>query len=88
MDQITQEAEFEVLPQHAHERLVEMRGRDEARLLFTSDRSTSAFLLVKEAGFDSIDLVVGSSIYHVGYQQQNWSTPRTLQRSPVAGATP
>jgi len=68
-----QDAEFAALPQHARERLVEMRGRDEAHRLFTSDLSTSEFLLVKEAGFDPVGLVVGSSIYHVGFQQQNWS---------------
>src|SRR6185437_15013540 len=65
--------EFATLPVHAQERLVEMRGRDEAHRLFTSDLSTSEFLLVKEAGFDPIGLVVGSSIYHVGYQQAMWN---------------
>src|SRR5579872_5746503 len=65
--------EFSALPQHAQERLVEMRGKDEEARLFTSDLSTSEFLLVKEAGFDPIGLVVGSSIYHVGYQQSNWN---------------
>ncbi|MCW3059173.1 MAG: hypothetical protein JWQ02_994 [Capsulimonas sp.] len=61
------------IPQHATERLVEMRGTSESRTLFTSDLSTSEFLLVKEAGFDPVGLVVGSSIYHVGYQQAAWS---------------
>ncbi|HEY9724210.1 MAG TPA: heavy metal-binding domain-containing protein [Oscillatoriaceae cyanobacterium] len=65
--------EFEALPTHARERLVEMRGKDEAHRLFTSDLSTSEFLLVKEAGFDPIGLVVGSSIYHIGYQAAAWS---------------
>ncbi len=73
MDEQTKDAEFETLPAHARERLVEMRGRDEEKRLFTSDFSTSEFLLVKEAGFDPIGLVVGSSIYHVGYQQSSWS---------------
>jgi uncharacterized protein YbjQ (UPF0145 family) len=70
----TQNAEFQALPQHARERLVEMRGRDDEPQLFTSDLSTSEFLLVKEAGFDPVGLVVGSSIYHIGYQQSNWTT--------------
>ncbi len=65
--------EFGALPQHAQERLVEMRGGDEAHRLFTSDLSVSEFLLVKEAGFDPVGLVVGSSIYHVGYQQAAWT---------------
>lgn len=61
------------IPQHATERLVEMRGAGEERRLFTSDLSTSEFLLVKEAGFDPVGLVVGSSIYHIGYQQAAWN---------------
>src|SRR5277367_6134321 len=61
------------LPARATERLVEMRGRGEEKRLFTSDLSTSELLLVKEAGFDPVGLVVGSSIYHVGYQQAMWS---------------
>jgi len=49
------------LPQHARERLAEMR----AKKLFTSDLSVSEFLLVKEAGFDPLGLVMGSSIYQI-----------------------
>jgi uncharacterized protein YbjQ (UPF0145 family) len=49
------------LPQHARERLAEMRKRK----LFTSDLSVSEFLLVKEAGFDPLGLVMGSSIYQI-----------------------
>ncbi len=60
------------LPQRATERLVEMRGKGEQNRLFTSDLSTSELLLVKEAGFDPVGLVVGSSIYHVGFQQSAW----------------
>ncbi len=41
--------------------------------LFTSDLSVNEFLLVREAGFDPVGLVVGSSIYHIGYQQANWN---------------
>src|ERR1700678_2676073 len=67
------EQQYARLPQHATERLVEMRGKDEQRGLFTSDLSTSELLLVKEAGFDPVGLVVGSSIYHVGFQQSAWS---------------
>src|ERR1700712_731100 len=49
------------LPQHARERLQDMR----AKKLFTSDLSVSEFLLVKEAGFDPLGLVMGSSIYQI-----------------------
>ncbi len=69
MDQTLSDAPITALPQRATERLVEMRGKGEQNRLFTSDLSTSELLLVKEAGFDPVGLVVGSSIYHVGYQQ-------------------
>ncbi len=49
------------LPQHARERLVEMRQRH----LFTSDLSVNEFLLIKEAGFDPLGLVMGSSVYQM-----------------------
>jgi uncharacterized protein YbjQ (UPF0145 family) len=49
------------LPQHARERIAEMR----AKKLFTSDLSVSEFLLVKEAGFDPLGLVMGTSIYQI-----------------------
>jgi uncharacterized protein YbjQ (UPF0145 family) len=52
------------LPQHAKERLAEMREHH----FFTSDLSVNEFLLVKEAGFQPLGLVMGSSIYHIGFQ--------------------
>src|ERR1700759_2125525 len=42
------------------------------RGVFPSDLSVAEFLLVKEAGFDPLGLVVGSSIFHLGFQQSNW----------------
>ena len=61
------------LPSHARERLNLMRGDATHRGLFTSDLSINEFLLVREAGFDPVGLVVGSSIYHIGYQRAGWS---------------
>ena len=58
----------EGLTVHGRERLQQMQGR-----FFTSDLSVNEFLLVKQAGFDPLGLVVGSSIYHIGYQRSNWS---------------
>ncbi len=60
------------LPIHARERLTNMRGDATHRGLFTSDLSVNEFLLTREAGFDPVGLVVGSSIYHIGLQQANW----------------
>ena len=56
------------LPQHAVERIQRMRGPQGERF-FTSDLSVNEFLLIREAGFDCAGLVMGSSIYHVGYQR-------------------
>lgn len=61
------------LPVHARERLSAMRNDATHRGLFTSDLSVNEFLLVREAGFDPVGLVVGSSIYHIGYQMASWS---------------
>jgi uncharacterized protein YbjQ (UPF0145 family) len=48
------------------------------RGLFTSDLSVAEFLLVKEAGFDPLGLVVGSSIYHIGFQQSSWKVSEEM----------
>ncbi len=40
---------------------------------FTSDLSVDEFLLVTEAGFNPLGLVVGSSVYHVGDQLKMWN---------------
>ena len=59
----------EGLPAHARGRLAAMRPGANQKGLFTSDLSVNEFLLVKEAGFDPLGLVVGSSIYHIGWQK-------------------
>ena len=48
------------------------------RGLFTSDLSVAEFLLVREAGFDPLGLVVGSSIFHIGFQQSRWSKSQEM----------
>jgi uncharacterized protein YbjQ (UPF0145 family) len=60
------------LPVHARERLQSMRGDAKHHGLFTSDLSVNEFLLVREAGFDPVGLVIGSSIYHIGFQFVGW----------------
>ncbi|MDQ6731970.1 MAG: heavy metal-binding domain-containing protein [Actinomycetota bacterium] len=49
-----------------------MKG-EVARGFFTSDLSVNEFLLVKQAGFEPLGLVLGSSIYHIGFQQAMWN---------------
>ncbi|MFT3842266.1 MAG: heavy metal-binding domain-containing protein [Myxococcaceae bacterium] len=63
------------LPQHARERLEGMRKHH----FFTSDLSVNEFLLVKEAGFQPLGLVMGSSIYHIGVQPIRQGVSEELQ---------
>jgi uncharacterized protein YbjQ (UPF0145 family) len=69
-------APLEGLPKDALRRLAELQGKD---ALFTSDLSVNEFLLVKEAGFHPRGLVVGSSIYHIGFSAKGWSSSREVQ---------
>ena len=66
------------IPQQGVDRLRRM-GSAEGGTFFTSDLSVNEFLLVKEAGFEPLGLVVGSSIYHIGYQVGNWNQNMELQ---------
>lgn len=66
------------LPRGAAERLRRMRGTGERPAFFTSDLSIDEFLLVEQAGFSALGLVMGSSIYHVGFQWQKWSVSQEL----------
>ena len=66
------------VPQDAQNRLARMRGGPGVKPLFTSDLSVNEFLLVKEAGFDPLGMVVGSSIYHVGFQYANMRQSQEL----------
>jgi uncharacterized protein YbjQ (UPF0145 family) len=56
------------LPPDASERLGELRGEGGRKRLFTSDLSVSELALLHDAGFEPLGLVVGSSIYHIGWQ--------------------
>src|SRR6202023_3606689 len=47
--------------------------------LFTSDLSVNEFLLVRQAGFQPLGLVIGSSIYHIGYQQASWKQSMEME---------
>src|ERR1700722_12961548 len=60
------------IPASGLERIARMK-QEVARGFFTSDLSVNEFLLVKEAGFEPLGMVLGSSIYHIGFQQANWN---------------
>src|SRR5438309_5602455 len=66
------------LPRGAAQRLRAMRGTGDRPTFFTSDLSVDEFLLIEQAGFDVLGLVLGSSIYHVGFQWQRWSVSQEL----------
>jgi uncharacterized protein YbjQ (UPF0145 family) len=62
------------IPEHGRERLERMK----ARSLFTSDLSVNEFLLVRAAGFEPLGLVVGTSIYHIGFQAGQWNKSQEM----------
>lgn len=61
------------LAAHSHQRLDELRGKGGKAGMFTSDLTVNEFLLVKQLGFEPLGMVVGCSIYHIGFQQANWN---------------
>jgi uncharacterized protein YbjQ (UPF0145 family) len=65
------------IPEDAMRRLAQLRP-DNPQAIFTSDLSVNEFLLVREAGFRPLGLVLGSSIYHVGYQFRRWGKSMEL----------
>ena len=65
------------VPQDAMRRLAELKPGSPGSI-FTSDLTVNEFLLVKEAGFRPLGLVLGSSIYHVGLQVARWGKSQEL----------
>jgi uncharacterized protein YbjQ (UPF0145 family) len=74
---VTIEANELGIPADALRRLAEMKPGQRTSL-FTSDLSVNEFLLVREAGFRPLGLVLGSSIYHVGFQMGRWNKNQEL----------
>ncbi len=71
VQQAEQEASLQALarggiPLQAQRRLDDLRERED--VFFTSDLSVNEFLLAREAGLRPLSQVMGSSIYHVGWQ--------------------
>src|SRR6201988_4186009 len=65
------------IPDSGRERIERMK-QEVARGFFTSDLSVNEFVLVKQAGFEPLGLVLGSSIYHIGFQQANWNQSQEM----------
>lgn len=74
-----QHIDLPALPAEAIERLRELQQTPEQVAMFTSDLSVNEFVLIQDAGFEPVGLVVGSSIYHVGYQMARWKASRELE---------
>jgi uncharacterized protein YbjQ (UPF0145 family) len=58
-------------------RLGELKGGNSGSV-FMSDLSVNEFLLVREARFRPLGLVLGSSVYHVGLQARSWRVSQEL----------
>ena len=72
------------IPDAARRRLGDVEARRAAgRGLATTDLSVDELLLVHEAGFDPVGLVMGSSVYHVGFQ---WSGVNSSQEMTTLSA--
>jgi uncharacterized protein YbjQ (UPF0145 family) len=47
--------------------------------LFTSDLTVNEYLLIEDAGYEPLGLVVGTSIYHIGFQRRRWIRSHELE---------
>jgi uncharacterized protein YbjQ (UPF0145 family) len=65
------------IPDSGRERIERMK-QEVARGFFTSDLSVNEFLLVKQSGFEPLGMVLGSSIYHIGWQQAGWNQSQEM----------
>ena len=65
------------VPEAGRARMERMRKAAEAGF-FTSDLSANEHLLVRQAGFEPLGLVLGSSIYHIGFQQAQWNQSQEM----------
>jgi uncharacterized protein YbjQ (UPF0145 family) len=65
------------VPEAGRARMERMK-RAAAAGFFTSDLSANEHLLVRQAGFEPLGLVLGSSIYHIGFQQSQWNQSQEM----------
>ncbi len=63
----------EGLTEHGRQRLAQNRGG-----LYTSDLSVNEFVMIDEVGFEPLGLVMGSSVYHIGFQTAGYKTSQEL----------
>ncbi|QQE76866.1 heavy metal-binding domain-containing protein [Alicyclobacillus sp. SO9] len=68
----------EELSEQVLDRLKHLKHEDNVDQVVSSDLSVNEFLLLRDAGFEPAGMVVGSSIYHIGFQWQRWSKSQEL----------
>lgn len=62
------------LPSAAQERVARLAAQERSdAAAFTSDLSVNEYVLVHRLGFNPLGYVMGTSVYHVGYQPQRWN---------------
>jgi uncharacterized protein YbjQ (UPF0145 family) len=79
---MSQQQSQSILSQTALARLRQSGGRgpgDGRPALFSSELSIGELALLRQAGFEPLGLVMGSSMYHIGYQFQLLSQSQELQ---------
>jgi uncharacterized protein YbjQ (UPF0145 family) len=69
----------EAAPAPGSRRLEQMKGG-----LFTTGLPVDELLLIKEAGFEPLGIVIGSSVHQIGFQQSEWS--HTQEMGPLSQA--
>ena len=57
------------------------RGRARPATIFTSDLSVNELALLGQAGYEPLGQVMGSSVYHVGWQYMPDSGTGSLRRA-------
>lgn len=67
------------LADQALTRLREVQAKGGSGSAFTSDLSPDELVLIEDAGFEPLHLVMGSSIYHIGFQWTSWNQSQELE---------
>ena len=66
------------VPEAGRARMERMRKAAEARVLHQRPVGQRASCWSREAGFEPLGLVLGSSIYHIGFQQAQWNQSQEM----------
>jgi uncharacterized protein YbjQ (UPF0145 family) len=65
---------LEGVPQSGRDRLEQNKAG-----LFTSDLSVNEYLLIEDVGYEPLGLVLGTSIYHIGWQRRRFTRSHELE---------